>query len=111
MEHARWAVTAIQDALDGALGCQRARRQQEALAIAQHNVAVELEHLGRISDAMEVYHRAECTAAQMLGVHDPVKRAPPSDALKLSPFLSSGHLPDSHMYLPDSNRYGANFPS
>merc|ERR1711988_811235 len=71
LDNAEHAVVCIEQGLQSTTGRGGAQRRQEALAIAQHNVAVELEHLGRIPDAMEAYRRAAVTAAQMLGVEDP----------------------------------------
>merc|ERR1711975_133550 len=57
LDHACQAVRAIQGSLESNAGHGGVRRRQEALAIAQHNVAVELEHLGRVGDAMEAYQQ------------------------------------------------------
>ena len=75
LEHAENAVECVQEGIKSTRGKRQLRRRHEALAIAQHNVAVELEHLSRMAEAVEAYREAATTAAQSLGGDDPVSLA------------------------------------
>jgi len=75
LEHAERAVEAVGEGIQLTKGKKATRQRYEALSIAQHNVAVEMEHLGRLDAAVEVYREAATTAASCLGPEDPVSLA------------------------------------